>query len=157
MSAIEQATGRILRVVCIVLFGAVMLLMMAIVLNRILALGSLDWSDEVVEFLTIWLVFCGSAEVWRMRQHFFVETVPQAIDATRYASAYRAFLALAGLAFVAVFTWQSLELMLRATDESPYFSLSRRFWYAAMPLSGALMVLFSLRELFDILTGRTAR
>jgi TRAP-type C4-dicarboxylate transport system permease small subunit len=151
VTAVEAAVGRALRGICVALFAGIMLLMMMVVCNRIVPLGSTDWSDEVIEFMTVWLVFCGSAEVWRMRQHFFVETVPSIMDATRHARAWRTLIAVAGLAFVAIFTWQSFELFLRAVDESPYFSLSRRLWYGAMPLNGGLMTLFSLRELYGIL------
>jgi TRAP-type C4-dicarboxylate transport system permease small subunit len=155
VNAIENAVGHVLRTVCVALFAAIMVLMIAIVFNRILTVGTMDWSDEVIEFLTIWMVFCGSAEVWRTRQHFFVETVPGLVGATAHARAFQVLLALACLAFIAVFTWQSFELFQRAVDESPYFSLSRRLWYGAMPLNGALMTLFSVRELYALAAQRS--
>ncbi|OFX05211.1 MAG: hypothetical protein A3D94_08045 [Alphaproteobacteria bacterium RIFCSPHIGHO2_12_FULL_66_14] len=55
---------------------------------------------------------------------------------------------MAGLLFIAIFTYKSFELCQRAIDVSPYFSLPRRLWYAARPISGFLMMLFSVRRLW---------
>jgi TRAP-type C4-dicarboxylate transport system permease small subunit len=91
--------------------------------------------------------------VWRVNQHFAVEIGPLMAQGTRFERGYRAFISLACLVFIAIFTWKSLDLFLRADDLSPYFSWPRRLWYGAMPLNGFLMVLFSLRQLWAILTG----
>lgn len=155
--AAENAIGWSLRAICVVLFAYIMLMMMAIVLNRFVVVASTDWSDEIIELMMVWLVFCGSAEVWRMRQHFFVEIGSVLMAATRWNKAYRVAIALGCLAFVAIFTYQSSDLFMRAVDESPYFSLPRRLWYAAMPVNGFLMCLFSLRELYALLLPGRAR
>ena len=157
MRAIENAVGRTLRAVSVILFAAIMLLMIAIVCNRFVVVGSTDWSDEIIELMVVWMVFCGSAEVWRMRGHFFVEIIPMMMKSTHYDRAYRVFVACAGLLFVAIFTYQSFDLFMRAVDESPYFSLTRRLWYGALPLNGLLMCLFSLRELYELLLPVRAR
>ncbi len=115
--------------------------------------GMTDRIFEIIELMLVWLIFTGTAEVWRVNQHFAVDILPSALAGSRYHEAYRAFVAVAGLLFVAVFTWKSLELLLRADDLSPYFSLPRRLWYAAMPVNGALMVLFSLRQLWTMLAS----
>ena len=150
VKAIENHIGWALRAVCVTLFAGIMLMMMAIVFNRFVVIASTDWSDEIIELMMVWMVFCGSAEVWRMRQHFYVEIVPAAMAVTRHAWAYRVFIVAASLAFIAIFTYQSFDLFMRAVDESPYFSLPRRLWYGALPLNGALMMLFSLRELYEM-------
>ena len=50
-----------------------------------------------------------------------------------------------------MFTYRSYDLFERATDVSPYFSWPRKLWYGAMPVNGALMMGFSLRQLTAIL------
>jgi len=153
LTPIEEAAGRILRGLAVALLIGILALMVASVVNRFRPFGSLDWSDEIIELMLVWLIFTGTAEVWRVNQHFAVDILPSALAGSRYHEAYRAFVAVAGLLFVAVFTWKSLELLLRADDLSPYFSLPRRLWYAAMPVNGALMVLFSLRQLWTMLAS----
>ena len=125
--------------------------MIAGVFNRFYPVGSLDWSDEIIELMLVWMIFTGTAEVWRVNQHFAVDIVPLMLRGSRFEKAYSVFVTLAGLVFIAIFTWKSFELFLRADDLSPYFSWPRRLWYAAMPFNGALMVIFSLRQLWTTL------
>lgn len=135
---------------------SILVLMVANVSNRFVNFAGLDWNDEVIELMLVWMVFCGSAEVWRLNQHFAVDLVPLMIDGTRFEKYFKVFISLGCLIFIAVFTYQSFDLFQRATDVSPYFSWPRKLWYGAMPLNGALMVLFSLRQLATILLTPTA-
>jgi TRAP-type C4-dicarboxylate transport system permease small subunit len=153
MKRVEQAIGRMLRTLAAALFVGVQLLMAVSVFNRFFPFGSLDWSDEILELMLVWLIFCGTAEVWRIRQHFHVEIVPLMLKARRYEHGYRIAIMFACFLFIAIFTNQSFDLCMRAGDLSPYFSWPRRLWYASMPFAGALMALFSLRELYELLVA----
>jgi TRAP-type C4-dicarboxylate transport system permease small subunit len=72
-------------------------------------------------------------------------------EGTRFEKPFKAFISFGCLVFIAIFAYRSFDLYQRATDVSPYFSLPRKLWYGAMPVNGALMVLFSLRQLTTIL------
>lgn len=157
MNRAGEIVGAALRAVATAFFIAIAVLMIVQVLNRFYPLGSMDWSDEIIELLLVWTIFCGSAEVWRIRQHFLVDMIPLMLKGTRYERPHRLVTALACLLFIAVFTYQSFDLFMRAVDESPYFSLTRRLWYASMPVNGFLMCLFSLREIYELLLPGRAR
>ncbi len=157
MTRVEQGIGVVLRAVAVSALVGILVLMVASVANRFYPVGSLDWSDEIIELMLVWMIFTGTAEVWRIHQHFAVDIVPLMLRGSRYERPYGAFVTLAGLVFIATFTWKSLDLFLRADDLSPYFSLSRRLWYGAMPLNGVLMVAFSLRQLWGVVGGGSAR
>lgn len=151
MTQLEKYIGFVLRAVAVVLLVGILVLMVANVSNRFVNFAKLDWNDEVIELMLVWLIFCGSAEVWRLNQHFAVDLVPLMIEHTRFEKAFKAFISLGCLVFIAIFTYRSFDLYQRATDVSPYFSWPRKLWYGAMPLNGALMVAFSLRQLLTIL------
>lgn len=151
---VERGIGLLLRAAAVALLVGILALMVAAVLNRFVPVTSLDWSDEIIELMLVWMVFTGSAEVWRINQHFAVEIMPALVHGTRLERSYQVLVVLAALTFIGIFTWKSYELCVRAIDVSPYFSLSRRWWYAAMPVNGALMFAFSLRQLWAVLTGR---
>ena len=156
MSALEKYIGLVLRVFSVALLVGILVLMVANVTNRFVNFAGLDWNDEIIELMTVWLIFCGSAEVWRLNQHFAVDLVPLMVERTRFAKLFKTLISLGCLVFIAIFTYRSFDLFQRATDVSPYFSLSRRWWYGAMPFNGALMVIFSLRQLVAILLTPTA-
>ena len=151
MTAVERHIGFVLRVVAVGLLVAILVLMVANVLNRFVNFAGLDWNDEIIELMLVWMIFLGSAEVWRINQHFAVDLVPLKFAGTRFEKAFRAFISLGCLIFIAIFTYRSFDLFQRANDVSPYFSWPRKLWYGAMPLNGALMVAFSLRQLTTIL------
>lgn len=151
MSAVEKTIGLALRVISVALLIGILVLMVANVTNRFVNFASLDWNDEIIELMTVWLIFCGSAEVWRLNQHFAVDIVPLMIEPTRLAKPFKAFLSFGCLVFIAIFAYRSFDLFDRAIDVSPYFSWPRKLWYGAMPFNGALMVLFSLRQFVTIL------
>ena len=151
MSTFEKYVGMALRAVAVGLLVGILVLMVANVSNRFVNFASLDWNDEVIELMLVWLIFCGSAEVWRINQHFAVDLLPVMSEGTRFAKPLKVFISLGCLVFIAIFTYRSFDLFQRATDVSPYFSWPRKLWYGAMPLNGALMIVFSLRQLTTIL------
>jgi len=147
----EARLGALLRAICVTLLVAILLLMVANVCDRFVNIARLDWNDEIIELMLVWLVFLGSAEVWRINQHFAVDLVPSMAAGTRFEKALLAFISLGSLVFILMLAWKSSELFERATDVSPYFSWPRKLWYGAMPVSSALMAFFSLRQLIAIL------
>ncbi len=151
MTRVEIYIGFVLRSFAVALLVAILVLMVANVTNRFVNFASLDWNDEIIELMLVWMVFLGSAEVWRNNQHFAVDLIPLMFEGTRLEKWFRAFISLGCLVFIAVFTYRSYDLFERATDVSPYFSWPRKLWYGAMPVNGALMMGFSLRQLTAIL------
>jgi TRAP-type C4-dicarboxylate transport system permease small subunit len=151
LTRVETAIGFVLRSLAVALLVAILVLMVANVTNRFVNFAKLDWNDEVIELMLVWMVFLGSAEVWRNNQHFAVDFVPLMFEGTSLAKPFKAFISLGCLVFIAIFTYRSYDLFERATDVSPYFSWPRKLWYGAMPVSGLLMAGFSLRQLITIL------
>jgi TRAP-type C4-dicarboxylate transport system permease small subunit len=151
MTRPERYIGYVLRAAAVALLIGILILMVANVTNRFINFAKLDWNDEIIELMLVWMVFLGSAEVWRLNQHFAVDLVPLMFEGTRFEKPFRAFISFGCLVFIAIFTYRSFDLYQRATDVSPYFSLPRKLWYGAMPVNGVLMVLFSLRQLTTIL------
>ncbi len=151
MTRLERYIGFVLRAVSVCLLVGILVLMVANVCNRFVNFAKLDWNDEIIELMLVWLIFCGSAEVWRVNQHFAVDLVPLMVEGKRFEKYFKAFISLGCLVFIAIFTYRSFDLFQRATDVSPYFSWPRKLWYGAMPLNGALMVIFSVRQLMTIL------
>lgn len=151
MTRLENNIGYVLRAVAVALLVGILVLMVANVFNRFVNVFTLDWNDEIIELMLVWMIFLGSAEVWRINQHFAVDLVPLMLEGTRFEKPLKVFISLGCLVFIAIFTYRSFDLFQRASDVSSYFSLPRRLWYGAMPFSGALMAMFSVRQLMTML------
>lgn len=139
--------GRMLRIFTLLTFGAICCLVSVGVVNRFVPLGSMGWSDEIVELLLVWTLFIGIAEVWRQGLHFHVDIVPNLLRGRTSGKVLDIVLLCLSLVFLAAFTYQAWELMLQASDSSPIFSLSRRLWYAPMSIAGAIMCAVTLGDL----------
>jgi TRAP-type C4-dicarboxylate transport system permease small subunit len=147
MTKFSQRCGRVLRIFALLTFGGICCLVSIGVVNRFYPLGSMGWSDEIIELLLVWTLFIGIAEIWRQGLHFRVDVVPNLLRGRTSGKVLDVLLLCASLVFLVAFTYQAWELMLQASDQSPIFAWSRRFWYAPMPIAGAIMCAVTLGDL----------
>ena len=146
--------GKVDRVVGITLRGgssfcitSLWIIVTAIVLLRFLPIFSMGWTDEIVELLFAWMVFSGAAELCRQRKHFIVDLIPNMIAGTRTGHVLGIVIQLLALTFLLVFTYEGALLAIQATDRSPVFEYPKTLWYMSIPISGIIMVGYTLRDL----------
>jgi TRAP-type C4-dicarboxylate transport system permease small subunit len=53
-----------------------------------------------------------------------------------------------------VFTYEGALLAMKATDRSPIFELPKTLWYMVIPISGAIMIGYTIRDLIAFFRGR---
>jgi TRAP-type transport system small permease protein len=73
--------------------------------------------------------------------------IEKSIINPRLRHLYRMFIELMVLAFAAVFFYYSLRLTILALDVTNVFAIPKRVLYSCMPVAGALMVIYSLRNI----------
>ncbi len=93
-----------------------------------------------MELAFAWMVFLGTGALWRSHEHITIDFILQALAGTREGRALEVVLALLALVFLAVFTWQAWLLTVQARDTSPMLLLPRPLWYVTLPLSGLVMI-----------------
>jgi TRAP-type C4-dicarboxylate transport system permease small subunit len=93
------------------------------------------------------MVFSGAAELCRQRKHFVVDLIPNMIAGTRAGHVLGIVIQLLALAFLLVFTYEGALLAIQATDRSPVFEYPKTLWYMSIPISGIIMVGYTLRDL----------
>ncbi len=154
--------GKVDRFVGIALRGgssfciaSLWILVTAIVLFRFLPIFSMGWTDEIVELLFAWMVFSASAELCRQRKHFIVDLIPNMIAGTWTGRVLGIVIQLLALAFLLVFTYEGALLAIQATDRSPVFEYPKTLWYMSIPISGIIMVGYTLRDLWTRFRSRS--
>jgi TRAP-type C4-dicarboxylate transport system permease small subunit len=130
---------------------ALVVLVSGLVLVRFFPILPLDWSDEIVELAFAWMVFMGTAALWRSHEHITIDFIPQALAGSRVGRALDLVVGLLALSFLAVFTWQGWRLTVQARDTSPMLLLPRPLWYAAIPVSGLLMIGYTLPRILKVI------
>ncbi|MCE5282333.1 MAG: TRAP transporter small permease [Deltaproteobacteria bacterium] len=150
----DGALGVAMRWIGIFCMMALWGIITVTVLSRVVPIVSMGWSDEIVELLFAWMVFLGAAELCRQRKHFTVDLIPNILAGTKKGYALGIVIQLLALVFLLVFTYQGGKVTTLATDRSPYFELSRVFWYACMPLTGLIMTGFTIRNTWRLIRGK---
>lgn len=124
------------------LLGLFLLLGSAIVL-RLVPLFTIHGYDEIVELLFIWLVMLTSLALWRegslYRVVLFEDLLPVPM---RRILEIVIHLVMFGFALVLVVYGR--EFMAMAGETTPFLRLDKGWWYAAIPVTGALMAIYSL-------------
>ncbi len=127
------------------------ILVAAGVIVRFLPFASMGWADEIIELAFAWLVFLGAAALWRDRTHFRVDLLPTKLGNSKAGLRVEIGLALLALAFFLVFTYQGAWVTYKATDRSPILEFPKYLWYMVMPLSGAMIIGYTIRDLWHFL------
>lgn len=149
MKKLDNIVGFVVRVVPIACLATLFMLIFINVVARTFQLAGFAWFDEVVQGLFAWMVFIGAAALWREHDHFQVDWIQHAISPRVYRF-LKIFIAAAGLSFLSVMTWYGVSLTLRAQALTPILELPTSLFYAAIPISGAVMISYSLADLFKL-------
>ena len=153
--SIDRVLVPILKWSSMVCLVALLVLIAAGIFVRFVPMGSMGWSDEVIEWAFVYMVFMGSVVLWRDRSHFRVDLIPNWLAGTRGERALGLSLGVLSLIFFLVFTYEGTVLTLRTTDNSPILDLPKLLWYGILPLSGIAFIGYTVRDLVLLLRGRT--
>jgi TRAP-type transport system small permease protein len=148
LDRILEAALRWTTTVCLAVLAV---LVSALVLVRFFPIIPLDWSDEIVELAFAWMVFLGTAALWRTHEHITIDFIPQALAGTRLGQALDVIVSLLALSFLVIFTWQGWQFTTQARDTSPMLALPRSWWYVALPVSGLVMIGYTLSRILKVI------
>jgi TRAP-type C4-dicarboxylate transport system permease small subunit len=141
--------------------GACLLLMLVLVgdiflgvFSRYVLQATFRWYDEVARLCFVWIIFLGAAVAVRRGTHFRVHLLVDRLGprARRITDTLVTLIVIAfGLVLVAGGVRMAPIAHRQLTDA---LELSMLWFYAALPVGGALMILFSLPHLRRAWRGR---
>ncbi len=148
-SRIDKALMLVLEWVCIGLFAAITFILTLNIVVRFFPFMSMHWFDEILELLYGALVFYGAAAVWVTHSHFSVgDWISKYLKSVRARFLYRLLVEVMSLVFIAVFFWYALELLMQTEERTTAFAMSKKWLYACMPITGGIMVLYTLKNMY---------
>ena len=138
-----------LKALTITCFVIVTVLVTANVLVRFFPVASLHWFDEIIELFYAYLVFYGAAALWIARGHISVGDWigSKIIKKATGRHLYRMVLESVVLVFAVIFFYYSLRLTVLARDVTNVFAIPKSVLYSCMPVAGAIMILYSIRNI----------
>jgi TRAP-type C4-dicarboxylate transport system permease small subunit len=157
MTTVKNGVDKVLTWVCVVLFSALVLVVMWQVVSRQILDSPSAWSEELAKYLFIWLGLFGAALVFGERGHVAVDLLvqrsPRTVQLVLMVLVQIAILAFAVLGLV----WGGVRVSALAWDQNLTGLPFNVGWlYTALPISGALTVLYTAYHLVRIVTGAEA-
>lgn len=146
---IDHYLQIMMRSICIACFFLLFVLLAGNVFIRNFPFMAAYWFDEVVEFAFAWLIFMGAAKLWADNEHFKLEWLSETIKNIKARHLFLLGIETVSILFLLIFTYQSLQLTILARDWTPVFNVSKRFLYGCMPISGTIMVGYSIRKILN--------
>lgn len=152
LSALDRACAAALRL-CVVLGIVVVLVLLALgVFVRAVPIFSMAGYDEVIEFLFVWITFLGAMLLWREGALFRVEVVHVMLGPRR-ARVLDGIVCALMLVFAVVFTYEGWVYGAGTIEYTAFLMWPKNAWYMAMPISGALMVVYTVAAMWRIARG----
>ncbi len=156
MQSFNRAVDAIiaaLRAVIVVQATGIFAIAIFAVAARYVFGGAVSWSEEVPRYLLIWISFLGAAICVDRKEHIAFDILYDHLGAgPRAALAW--IINLLMLAFGCVMFWWGIVFVADFGGDLMETIAFKNYWYyVAMPISGALIVLFIVRNRLNALFG----
>ena len=139
--------------VCMALMVVLSLDLLLGVFSRYVMVRTFTWYDEIARGCFVWLTFLGAAVGVKRRSHFRLHIVVDRLS-PRLRQVTVFLLPLVVIVFASVLIQQGLVFLeLGKFQQTPVMGLSKMWIYVAIPIGGALMILYSLGPLWSAIRG----
>lgn len=140
LNAIEKAEKAVLALS----MAAMVVLMLYQVILRYVFSASNSWSEELVRYLFILDVMLAASIAVRRNSHLQIDVLINCFS-PKLKRIFTIAATLAGIVFLALLFWYSLDLCMTATSNvSPGLGIPMSIPYACVPLGAVLMILTSI-------------
>jgi TRAP-type C4-dicarboxylate transport system permease small subunit len=136
-----ESINRWIRWICIILSGAVFILVMAQVFFRYVIQFSAPWTEEAARYLMIWMALLAAGLAFQKGQHFNIDFVTSRLraHARRRISLFTAFLT--SIFILCIIIWGVPFATLGFFTISPGLEITMFLPYLAIPVAGIVMML----------------
>jgi TRAP-type transport system small permease protein len=147
---IVDAIAKIVRAVILLQASAIFVIIIVTVVTRYGFNFVLSWSEEVPRYLLIWVSFLGAAACVDLKDHIAFDYLYK-----RFPAPVRALVQVLINAAIFGFGWIMLLYGIRFVehfggDFMESIPFTNVWYYTALPVSGALMMLYSLRDQLNV-------
>ncbi len=140
----------LVELVCLGLMAVLVADVFLGVFSRYVMHATFQWYDEVARLSFVWMIFLGAAVAVRRGAHFRLSIL---VDRLRPAARRRVELVvtLIVIAFAAVLVAGGIAILPVARRQvTDALEISMVWFYGALPVGGALMILFALPHLWKL-------
>ena len=151
---LDQFVARLCRWAVVSCLSGLFILLTMGMLQRLFPAVPLTGYDELVELLFGWMTFAGALALWREGSLYRVNALDRFLPPL-FKRVWWALIHLGMLAVALVLAWMGWRFMRESGEVTPFLGWDKAWWYAAMPVCGALMSIYSLVAALRTLWGHT--
>lgn len=157
MSPIKRVLDAILATLCVALFVALVAVVTWQVFTRQVLASPSTWTSVAAQYLFVWLSLFGAAYVFSERGHIAVDFLARKSRAGGQKVIGVLTLSIVALFAILVLIWGGLRgLELTWGQQVSGIPVTVGQMYLALPVSGVLIVFYSVFHIVKILVGREA-
>jgi TRAP-type transport system small permease protein len=129
--------------------AAIVLITLAAVWQRYVADNALSWVEQVSNMLFIWVVFIGSAVLYRQNLHIGVDAFVMWLSEKNRAI-WKWVIELLNLTFIVILFIFSAKLTIDVSGNTAgALDISPAYYYASAPISCLMMMLYFVEKVVD--------
>ena len=129
--------------------AAIVLITLAAVWQRYVADSPLSWVEQVSNMLFIWVVFIGSAVLYRQNLHIGVDAFVTALS-EKNRTIWKWVIEVLNLTFIVVLFIFSLKLTIDVSGNTAgALDISPAYYYASAPVACLMMMLYFVEKVVD--------
>jgi TRAP-type C4-dicarboxylate transport system permease small subunit len=150
---LKRIVSNVVEWVCMVLMVVLSIDLFLGVFSRYVLAMTFTWYDEIARGCFVWLTFLGAAVGVKRHAHFRLHIVVDRLS-PRLRQATVFLFPLVVIIFAGVLIQQGLVFLeLGKFQQTPVMGLPKTWIYVAIPIGGALMILYSLGPLWHAIRG----
>ena len=149
-----KISDAVLNVGTVLLLANVLILMLLQIVMRYVFNNPLTWSEEIARLSLFWMAFLGAVIAVREKSHLCVDLVVHAFPEklSKIVTIITDLLVLAFL--VGLCVWGIKYCQMNMIAKSLVTGLVKGKVYTVIPISAAWMILYHLRNMVNLLTGK---
>ncbi len=154
LNKLDKLLYFILKTLVVTLFIAMVVLIAAQVYTRFFTNNSLTWSEELARYTMVYMVFLSAVLVARQKGHICIDDVVRRLS-LKGRTAVLCVSSLLQIVFFLTVVWGAYRLLPTASlRTSPAIGIPIPIVYFCVPLSCAMMLVYTVRDLVQLFTGK---
>lgn len=148
-----EKISRLLQAICVMLLIALFFLLLIQVLARFAKIPFMSWTDEIIQLFLGWFTFIGGAFLVYKKEHICISILTENTSGLtkKIIEIFITFLIMVAGAFL-VYGGSGLVTQMMG-KMSPVLTLPQPIWYLSAPVSGFLIIFFSIANLTQLIKG----
>lgn len=148
INSINRLLGKVILFLSSAMFGVMVLVAVWQVVSRYILHSPSTFSDEFLRYSLIWVTMIGGAYAFHLKKHIAINMFVERFSAPIQKRIRQAALVFLLLFSLIVMLYGGIQLVsLTMTQQTVSLGISMGYVYLALPISGALIIWFTLIEL----------